>query len=48
MLFAALIFLGIIFLKGFESPFSDEDMISVQNLEEKAKFDQKQKFSYKT
>ncbi|MFY7844333.1 type VI secretion system transmembrane protein TssO [Chryseobacterium gambrini] len=48
MLFAALIFLAIIFLKGFESPFSDEDMISVQNLEGKAKFDQKQKFSYKT
>ena len=48
MLFAAMIFLGIIFLKGFESPFSDEDMISVQNLEEKAKFDQKQKYSFKT
>ncbi|ANF49686.1 hypothetical protein A0O34_03630 [Chryseobacterium glaciei] len=43
MLFAALIFLGIIFLKGFESPFSDEDVISVQNLEQKAKFDQQQK-----
>jgi uncharacterized protein YpmB len=39
MLFAALIFLGIIFLKGFESPFSDEDIVSVQSLEEKAKFD---------
>lgn len=48
MLFAALIFLGIIFLKGFESPFSDEDIISVRNLEEKAKFDQQQKYSYKT
>lgn len=48
MLFAALIFLGIIFLKGFESPFSDEDIVSVQSLEEKAKFDQKQKQSYKT
>ncbi|MDR6156491.1 hypothetical protein QF023_000007 [Chryseobacterium sp. SLBN-27] len=48
MLFAALIFLGIIFLKGFESPFSDEDIVSVQSLEEKAKFDQKQKMSYKT
>lgn len=43
MLFAALIFLGIIFLKGFESPFSDEDIISVQNLEQKVKFDQQQK-----
>jgi hypothetical protein len=47
MLFAAIIFLGIIFLKGFESPFSDEDIISIQNLEEKAKFDQKQKFTFK-
>ncbi|WP_294219538.1 type VI secretion system transmembrane protein TssO [uncultured Chryseobacterium sp.] len=47
MLIAALIFLGIIFLKGFESPFSDEDMISIRNLEEKAKFDQQQKFTYK-
>ncbi len=47
MLFAAIIFLGIIFLKGFESPFSDEDIISIRNLEEKAKFDQEQKFTYK-
>lgn len=48
MLFAAILFLGIIFLKGFESPFSDEDIISVRNLEEKSKFDQQQKYSYKT
>lgn len=48
MLVAALLFLGILFLKGFESPFSDEDIVSVQNLEEKAKFDQKQKLSFKT
>ncbi|SEW47944.1 hypothetical protein SAMN05421841_3672 [Chryseobacterium wanjuense] len=47
MLLAALIFLGIIFLKGFESPFSDEDIISIRNLEEKTKFDQEQKFTYK-
>lgn len=47
MLFAAIIFLGILFLKGFESPFSDEDVISIQSLEEKAKFDQKQKFTFK-
>lgn len=47
MLFAALIFLGIIFLKGYDSPFSDEDIVSVQSLEEKAKFDQKQKQSFK-
>lgn len=43
MLFAALIFLGVIFLKGYESPFSDEDIIAIQNLEQKAKFDQQQK-----
>ncbi|RMZ58867.1 hypothetical protein D1632_14940 [Chryseobacterium nematophagum] len=43
MLFAALLFLSVIFLKGFESPFSDEDIISVQNLEEKVKFDHQQK-----
>ncbi|WP_027388326.1 type VI secretion system TssO [Chryseobacterium gregarium] len=47
MLIAALLFLGIIFLKGFQSPFEDEDIISVQNLDEKVKFDQKQKLSYK-
>lgn len=47
MLLTALIFMGIIFLRGFESPFSDNDIISVQLLEEKAKFDQKQKSSFK-
>lgn len=47
MLFTALIFMGIIFLRGFQSPFSDNDIVSVQMLEEKAKFDQKQKLSYK-
>jgi hypothetical protein len=48
MLIAALLFLGILFLKGFRSPFSDEDITVIQNLDEKAKFDQKQKLSYKT
>lgn len=48
MLLAALIFLGIIFLKSFQSPFSDEDIVAVQSLDEKAKFDQKQKLSFKT
>ncbi|WP_370901135.1 type VI secretion system TssO [Chryseobacterium gossypii] len=47
MLLAALIFLGVIFLKGYESPFSDEDIISIKNLEEKSRFDQQQKYSYK-
>lgn len=45
MLIAALIFLGVIFLKGFQSPFSDEDVIAIRNLEQKAKFDQQQKFT---
>ncbi|SMP35916.1 type VI secretion system transmembrane protein TssO [Chryseobacterium profundimaris] len=47
MLFAALIFMGIIFLRGFQSPFSDNDIVSIQMLEEKAKFDLKQKQSFK-
>jgi len=47
MLFTALIFMGILFLRGYQSPFSDSDIVSVQMLEEKAKFDQKQKSSYK-
>ncbi|ROH97638.1 type VI secretion system transmembrane protein TssO [Chryseobacterium daecheongense] len=45
MLLAALIFLGIIFLKGYKSPFSDEDIVSIRYLEQKAKFDQQQKFT---
>lgn len=47
MLMAALLFLGIIFLKGFQSPFSDEDILSIRTLDEKAKFDQQQKYSFK-
>ncbi|AKK73361.1 hypothetical protein HX13_21055 [Chryseobacterium sp. P1-3] len=43
MLLAAMIFLGIIFLKGFESPFSDEDVRGIQNLQQKAEFEQHQK-----
>lgn len=43
MLVTAMIFLGVIFLKGFESPFSDEDVRGIQNLEQKAEFDQHQK-----
>ena len=43
MLLAAMIFLGIIFLKGFESPFSSSDMIAIQTLDQKSKFDQQQK-----
>lgn len=47
MLFAALIFMAITFLRGFQSPFSDNDIVSIQMLEEKAKFDQKHKQSFK-
>jgi hypothetical protein len=47
MLFAALIFMGIVFLRGFQSPFMDDDIVSIQMLEEKAKFDQNQKQSFK-
>lgn len=43
MLLTAMIFLGVIFLKGFESPFSDEDIRGIQNLEQKAEFEQHQK-----
>lgn len=43
MLVTAMIFLGILFLKGFESPFSDEDVRGIQNLEQKAEFEQHQK-----
>lgn len=43
MLVTAMLFLGVIFLKGFESPFSDEDVRGIQNLEQKAEFEQHQK-----
>ncbi|PKF73785.1 type VI secretion system transmembrane protein TssO [Chryseobacterium sp. PMSZPI] len=43
MLVTAMIFLGVIFLKGFESPFSDEDVRGIQNLEQKVEFEQHQK-----
>jgi len=43
MLLTAMLFLGVIFLKGFESPFSDEDVRGIQNLEQKAEFEHHQK-----
>jgi len=43
MLIAALVFLGIIFLKSFSSPFSDEDTNALQILDQKVKFAQQQK-----
>ncbi len=43
MLVTAMLFLGVIFLKGFISPFSDEDVRGIQNLEQKAEFERHQK-----
>lgn len=43
MLLVAMIFLGIIFLKGFASPFSDDNIISIQKLEKKNEFEKEQK-----
>ncbi|WP_292009651.1 type VI secretion system transmembrane protein TssO [Chryseobacterium sp.] len=43
MLLTSLLLLGIIFLKAFESPFSTSDMLAIQTLEQKSKFDQQQK-----
>lgn len=43
MLIAAMVLLSIIFLKGFESPFSSADVTSLQTLEQKSKFDNQQK-----
>lgn len=43
MLITAMLFLGVIFLKGFQSPFSDEDVRGIQNLEQKAEFERHQK-----
>lgn len=47
MLVFALIFLGIIFLKSFASPFSEADTNALQILEQKVKFDQQQKIGLK-
>ncbi|GEN70493.1 MULTISPECIES: type VI secretion system transmembrane protein TssO [Chryseobacterium] len=43
MLLAAMIFFGIIFLKGYDSPFSEEDVRGIQSLEQKAAFESQQK-----
>ncbi|MBD8082493.1 type VI secretion system TssO [Chryseobacterium caseinilyticum] len=45
MLLLALILLGIIFLNNFRSPFSETDMLKVQTLEQKNKFDIQQKIT---
>jgi len=43
MLMAALILLSIIFLKTFASPFSDADVFSLETLDQKAKYNERQK-----
>lgn len=43
MLIIALLFLSIIFLKGFISPFSDANIISLEKLDQKSRFDERQK-----
>nr|WP_314494274.1 type VI secretion system TssO [uncultured Chryseobacterium sp.] len=43
MLLAAMLFLGIIFLNGFESPFNSSDVLTLKRLEQKSKFDTEQK-----
>lgn len=43
MLLAAMIFLGVIFLKGFDSPFSDEDIRGIESIEQKKAFEREQK-----
>lgn len=43
MLLLALVFLGIVFLNKFHSPFSEEDVITVQTLQQKSKYDTQQK-----
>lgn len=47
MLIVALFFLGVIFLKGFSSPFSEADTNALQILDQKVKFDQQQKIGLK-
>lgn len=46
MLLIAVILLAMIFLPRYRSPFSEADLITVQTLEQKAKFEQYQKQSY--
>jgi len=43
MLILALFFLGIVFLNKFHSPFSSEDTLTVQTLQQKNKYDIQQK-----
>lgn len=42
ILFLAVVFLGILFLQNFESPFAASNDISIQKLEQKAKFNNRQ------
>ncbi len=46
MLLIAVIFLAMIFLPRYRSPFSDADLVTIQTLQQKSKFEQHQKLSY--
>lgn len=43
MLVAAMIFLGVIFLKGYDSPFTDTDVMGIESIEQKQAFESEQK-----
>ncbi|WP_407405918.1 type VI secretion system transmembrane protein TssO [Chryseobacterium sp.] len=43
MLIVALLFLGIIFLKGFTSPFSNSDVVALEKLDQKSRYNERQK-----
>jgi hypothetical protein len=45
LLFFAVILLSVIILYRTESPFNNSDMLAIQTLEEKAKFDERQKMA---
>lgn len=43
LLFFAVLLLSVVILYRFDSPFSNSDILAIQTLEEKAKFDERQK-----
>lgn len=48
MLIAALLFLSVIFLKGFTSPFSSADVLLLEKLDTKARYNHRQDMMMKT
>lgn len=47
MLVAALLFLSVLFLKGFSSPFSSADVLLLEKLDTKARFNERQNMKMK-